>query len=334
MLRDHWYIGCASAQLQKDPYSAQIDGTAIVFFRDSNGIPRALKDRCCHRGLPLSKGVMKDGRLACGFHGWEYEGSGKCVRIPSQPDKPVPSSYTVDSYPVEERDGYVWIWFGGADKKPHPSLDAFSSGHWIQGFRVVQCNYLRALEITYDSMHIYFAHPTHPASVAAKKHGMSDSSFELRTTDKGCVLFAPPTASESDPIPQGMSMEFELPGRIRFEWVTPGAPPSYMYWSALPVTENSCRMDWLITNFSPSDKKLVWTEGGKEIIEEDQVILEAIQRTYEKEGESFERSVESDLPALTLRKIIHLAEKGAWPSERSSSQQRRHISITGPANWG
>jgi hypothetical protein len=57
LIRDHWYIGCASAQLgpDKGPYATQIGGKPIVIFRDREHQAHALLDRCCHRGLPLSR---------------------------------------------------------------------------------------------------------------------------------------------------------------------------------------------------------------------------------------------------------------------------------------
>lgn len=335
MLNDQWYIGCATAQLGNKPYPTELGGRRLVLFRDREGVAHALRDRCCHRGLPLSRGEVRNGRLACGFHGWEFEGNGACAKIPSQPEKPVPATCAVESYPCAERDGYVWVWNGSGAPSEAPAIPELSQRHWIQGFRVIACDYERALEITYDSMHIYFAHPTHPACVAARKFGLAPQPFELRSDDRGCLLFSPPAAKETDPVPdRGLFMDFRLPGRIRFEWSLPGMEPSYMYWSAQPVRENVCRMDWLITSPEPTGERVRWTEGGREIIEEDQQILEAIQKTYEEEGCDFERSVEADLPTLTLRRILRAAGRGAGREGTSPAPTRRIVTLQGPAGWG
>ncbi len=94
MIQNQWYASCASSQLLSDkPVPIQIGSEKIVLFRDEQGKPHALLDRCCHRGFPLSKSKVSEGRIQCGFHGWEYEGSGQCVRVPSQPnDRPLPMS--------------------------------------------------------------------------------------------------------------------------------------------------------------------------------------------------------------------------------------------------
>jgi hypothetical protein len=54
-----------------------------------------------------------DGVLQCGYHGWRYDGSGRCVSIPSlAPGKPVPEAFCVRTFPATERYGYVWVWWG------------------------------------------------------------------------------------------------------------------------------------------------------------------------------------------------------------------------------
>lgn len=36
----------------------------------------------CFRLAKLSEGQLIDGRLECLYHGWQFEGEGKCVKIP------------------------------------------------------------------------------------------------------------------------------------------------------------------------------------------------------------------------------------------------------------
>lgn len=338
MIQNQWYVGTASSQLKDTPFSTQIGEQKIVLFRDGDNKAKALLDRCCHRGFPLSKSKLKDGNIACGYHGWEYNGSGQCVKIPSQsPEKPIPSSYCVQSFPCEEKDGYVWVWMGNEQPKAAaPALPEFSNGKWMQGSRLIQCNYLRALEITFDSPHVYFAHPTHPATIAAKKFGLTYHPQEMRVTDNGCIYFGPPAESENTPIPKdAFRIEFTLPGLIRFEM--PGMfQGAYMIFFTTPLTNDSCRMDWSLVNMGAVDtpERVLWTGEGREVIEEDQVILENVQKTYEKEGETFEKSVESDIPTLALRKIVQQAEKGEWPSKDLGIPKRKLLSIVGPTRFG
>ena len=145
------------------------------------------------------------------------------------------------------------------------------------------------------------------------------------------MFFGPPTASENDPIPKdAFTMEFRLPGSIRFK-MPMGEGASYMFFFATPLTQDTCRMDWILTNFNPkSADGITWGGEGREIIEEDQMILEAIQDAYRTEGESFEKSVEADIPTLTLRRMMKLAEAG---KNGESGQMRRLVMMPAPARF-
>lgn len=75
----------AAAKLKQGPLRVTILDRPFVLFRDEAGRPAALVDRCPHRFAPLSAGrVRPDGRLACPYHGWHFDGKGQ-GQSPSQP---------------------------------------------------------------------------------------------------------------------------------------------------------------------------------------------------------------------------------------------------------
>jgi phenylpropionate dioxygenase-like ring-hydroxylating dioxygenase large terminal subunit len=79
-----------------------------------------LLDRCAHRFSPLSAGrVRPDGRLACPYHGWNYDGAGE-GRSPTMPELDkcrVPALTTVERY------GYVWVAGAGVPLERMPLLE-------------------------------------------------------------------------------------------------------------------------------------------------------------------------------------------------------------------
>jgi phenylpropionate dioxygenase-like ring-hydroxylating dioxygenase large terminal subunit len=115
VLRDAWYGLAPSSELRRSPIARTIDSTPIVLWRDSTGAARAMEDRCAHRRTPLSAGKVVDGVLQCPYHGWCYDGDGIAVRIPSlrRGEEP-PARFGVPAYPVVERYGIVWLWWGDA----------------------------------------------------------------------------------------------------------------------------------------------------------------------------------------------------------------------------
>src|SRR5271165_3035277 len=77
VLRNFWYAALPAAELDEGPKPLRILGQDIVLFLDAVGEPAAHEDRCCHRTAKLSKGWINNGHIVCGYHGWEYDRSGK-----------------------------------------------------------------------------------------------------------------------------------------------------------------------------------------------------------------------------------------------------------------
>lgn len=113
VLRDTWFPIAHSSALRDKPIRRWLHGTAIVLWRDGSGTARAMEDRCCHRRAPLSEGRIIDGCLQCPYHGWIYDGSGQVVKIPSMGDDyRVPKNCAVPTYPLVQRSGHLWVWWG------------------------------------------------------------------------------------------------------------------------------------------------------------------------------------------------------------------------------
>jgi vanillate O-demethylase monooxygenase subunit len=73
----------------------------------------ALRDRCPHRRVPLSAGTVVDTadgqRLECGYHGWAFDGTGRCTAVPALGSGRVPAGMRVAAAAVEVRDGLVHL---------------------------------------------------------------------------------------------------------------------------------------------------------------------------------------------------------------------------------
>jgi phenylpropionate dioxygenase-like ring-hydroxylating dioxygenase large terminal subunit len=109
-LRRHLHPVIRAARLRKGPARVSIGGTAYALWRDADGVPRALVDRCPHRHAPLSRGTVRpDGRLACGYHGWHFDGEGR-AKSPAVPNL---GTCTAASAQLVEHCG--WLWLGGRE---------------------------------------------------------------------------------------------------------------------------------------------------------------------------------------------------------------------------
>jgi chlorophyllide a oxygenase len=112
--RDYWFPVCFSANLRdKDALVAfDLFNVPWVLFRGRDGEVGCVKDECCHRACPLSLGKVVDGRVQCPYHGWEYETSGECVKMPSCSFL---KNIFADELRVIERDGMIFVWAGESD---------------------------------------------------------------------------------------------------------------------------------------------------------------------------------------------------------------------------
>ena len=151
-LREYWYPALKSGQLRHNEVKpVTMLGDHLVFFRSADGRPRALVDRCPHRGVLLSLGqvgVWQPGTLTCRYHGMTFDGTGECVAfLADGPDSPACGKIRARSYPTEEVAGIVWVYMG--DKEPAPVLDSIPHAR-----EVLTGPALRILQIEWPFSHL------------------------------------------------------------------------------------------------------------------------------------------------------------------------------------
>jgi phenylpropionate dioxygenase-like ring-hydroxylating dioxygenase large terminal subunit len=83
----------------------ELVGRTFVAFRDGAGAAVVLDARCSHMGADLSRGCVAGGTLHCPLHDWQYDGGGRCVRIPASGH--IPPFARQASYPAVEIGGHV-----------------------------------------------------------------------------------------------------------------------------------------------------------------------------------------------------------------------------------
>ncbi len=139
-LVENWYVACVSHELKTGkPLARKIYDENLVLFRDSNGKPACLPDRCLHRAVKLSEGKCESGTLRCPYHGWQYAASGKVLEIPSEGHCPTSREIVLKPRPCVEKQGLIWVWMGeSAPSTPEPSWDFLHYGdpNWSHYFMI------------------------------------------------------------------------------------------------------------------------------------------------------------------------------------------------------
>jgi nitrite reductase/ring-hydroxylating ferredoxin subunit len=131
----HWQPVAAAQQLRagENTIATLLCEQPLVLWRSASGAVQAWEDRCPHRGVPLSLGRIDGERLACAYHGWEYAAQdGRCVAIPAMPNQPVPGKVCARIYPVQERDGMVWVQLTAAADAPSPPAPPPSDARFLR----------------------------------------------------------------------------------------------------------------------------------------------------------------------------------------------------------
>ncbi|HEY6555750.1 MAG TPA: aromatic ring-hydroxylating dioxygenase subunit alpha [Polyangiaceae bacterium] len=117
-LSSFWYVACRSRELSRAPLARTLLGVPLVLFRDAQGRPATLLDRCPHRNVPLSIGrVTERGLLECGYHGWQFEGGGSCLLVPGLRAEDNSKERRVPAFATLEQDGFIWV-YATADSPP------------------------------------------------------------------------------------------------------------------------------------------------------------------------------------------------------------------------
>ncbi len=215
MYINFWYPITRSEDLGYDkPEKVKVLGVNLVVFRDTQGAACVLSDTCVHRGGSLggawSGGKAPriiDGCVVCPYHGWEFDGDGKCRNIPSIGyGNASPPRAKVDSYPVEERYGIVFAFLGDlAEKDRPPLLDVEEYGQ--EGWRAnsilileVDYNFERSMENGLDPAHNEFVHPTHGFS-GKNRDSYRVRDYETQDHDQGWGFWFK-VAMDTPPLPQ------------------------------------------------------------------------------------------------------------------------------------
>jgi len=154
-----WYPVAVSRSVRKEQtFAATFAGERIVLYRGESGTVYALEDRCAHRQVPLSLGVVEGDALRCCYHAWAYRGNGRISQIPYLPKGAGRPPRGVCAYPAREAYGLVFVFPGDPQKAATtalPELPEFDSAkHKTMTFsRTVHCHYSFMHENLLDMNH-------------------------------------------------------------------------------------------------------------------------------------------------------------------------------------
>lgn len=161
-LRHFWHPVIYSHNLNDGPESVELCGEHLVAVR-LDGEVAVFNDLCAHRGTALSLGtvVANGGEIRCAYHGWQYDGSGACTRIPQRPDLVKHIRARLKKYPAVERYGMVWVCLVDEAHYPLPEFPVWEDERFDRVFLPVsdwKCSAPRRTENYMDLGHFAIVH--------------------------------------------------------------------------------------------------------------------------------------------------------------------------------
>lgn len=322
---DHWYPLAVSARVPRNgTFAATFAGRRIALFRGASGAVHALEDRCAHRQVPLSMGVVDGEVLRCCYHAWAYRGNGRISQIPYLTKECARPPRGVRSYPVHEAHGLVFVFPGDPAKAaatPVPRLPAVHSPrHRTMTFaRTVRCHYSFLHENLLDMNHQFLhrgvvgrlrprllGYDAGPRSVEARYLFRSAGGRK----DRGARLLAAEGLRGSGR-PDVLTIRTEYPYQTLMSVPENADVPAFSLWAVYVPEDAEQRVSHAYGLLSiakppvPGALRLAWPlirRFTERVFAEDRMAVEAEQRAWDEQGEDRNREIFPLI--LDLREVL------------------------------
>jgi len=347
---NNWYAAAIASELAGTPRQVRILDCDLVLFRDSAGTAHCLSDACCHRGASLAAGQCRDDLLICPQHGWEFDGSGRCVRVPAGIRDPAapPRKARVPAYPVEERYGLVFVFLGDQDETVRPALRNILPEYdhpegWHVGIlsRQKDIHYVRMAENYNDPCHVHYVHEFGkwlPKGVTIETIELTDTYVK--------AFHAAWDATGQTSADRGLMMEFDVIGMVsRNTNRQPGYPETVVVATVTPIDEANTQIFMLLLQpkqgVSATDHQALVTMTRDQVMDEDYAVLKTA-RPRRAASPAEELLVESDVTVAQVRKMTrdYAARHGEIDADALAALRDTHIRVlpcpghrTSPGQW-
>ncbi|MEW2357101.1 aromatic ring-hydroxylating dioxygenase subunit alpha [Spirillospora sp. NPDC029432] len=332
--RDQWYVAAYGREIGRELFGRTICGEPVLFWRTAAGAVTAMADRCVHRRFPLSQAPSRlvDDQVVCGYHGFTYGADGVCAAVPGQAR--VPRTARLKTYPVVERDSFVWIWIGDpakADAARIPRAPWLDSPDYttVSGMEPLQARFGLLVDNLLDLSHETYLHGGYigtPEVAATPITTEVDEEAGIvyvsrHMDDAECPPFYAKSTGLSGRIMRWQDIEYAPPclyklhSRIAPPGVLPnpdGTDPDAFHvevvYAITPETEHSTHDFWAVArDFALDDQGVTdfLAENNRTVVLQDVVALDVLERVIAAEPDGYqELSINIDTGGLAARRML------------------------------
>jgi phenylpropionate dioxygenase-like ring-hydroxylating dioxygenase large terminal subunit len=253
LLRRTWHPVCTLAELGetkggRGPLAVRLCGEDLVVADLGDG-PVVLRDRCLHRSTKLSLGWIDGPALQCAYHGWRWDGEGRCVGVPSLPTAQPGAGLTarrIASYQVQVAYDLVWVRLETGWPTEVPPFPAWHSDDWraVGGEPYTwPISVERRVENYTDLAHFAWVHD---GSLGDRKHPEVPVPDIARRAAALHFHYDPPAVPDNEPtaLVGASTYRVSLPGTVCIDFEVPGAGARGLWMTASPVDSEHCRTFW------------------------------------------------------------------------------------------
>ncbi|VVM08207.1 aromatic ring-hydroxylating oxygenase subunit alpha [Methylacidimicrobium tartarophylax] len=283
-----WHPLCPVAALGREPMPIELLGKrlAIVCL---DGRIAVFSDLCPHLGAALSLGSVVKGRhLRCPYHGWSFDGMGRCVDIPARKGLSIPAATRAETFPSTEAHGLIWACLAPPARSPIPDFPELSDpqfhlGPWKEG-STWRASAPRVILSQLDDTHFCWVHPgtigsaTHPETPDHKVSRTAStvvSRFTVWQRAEAPSVGLGSATAEKDPLPVSYVIEA---GTSSVHIRKQRKEAAFAVFQAVsPVRHDRCRVFWRIarTYDKKTESDPVHDRVQDAILEEDRKVVES-----------------------------------------------------------
>ena len=162
LLRRYWQpVAGTSEMAERWTLRVRIMGEDLVLFKTRAGTFGLIAEQCPHRAASLAYGIPTEDGIRCPYHGWKFDGAGRCVEQPNESERNALKGTVVTSaYPVQEMGGLLFAYMGPLPAPLLPRFDGFVEPRAIRmiGKGIIPCNWLQIMENSVDPVHTEWLH--------------------------------------------------------------------------------------------------------------------------------------------------------------------------------
>ena len=162
LLRRFWHpIAQVETVAAGEAKPIRVLGETLTLYRSESGQAYLVGGHCPHRRTLLHTGWVQGEKLRCIYHGWRFDGQGRCDEAPAE-GPAAAARIRIPGYPLREYCGLIFAYMGPGEAPEFdlPRKLAFEQPGLIVLARkqVWPCNWFQMVENSLDAVHVSFVH--------------------------------------------------------------------------------------------------------------------------------------------------------------------------------